>query len=649
MKNNKKSKWRNIYENYLQNIAIASCYSSPEITCFNQMTLIAVSNKLSKKRINKRRFQKALVPLKWVEERQGKIFPTFMEEVGYALGGHKQIEDIVGRLIGPAKESMEDIIDDYSEKEKTDHNGEPGRTKSYRWGFVKQYVNNLEKISKKYEVPFCNVALIYQIISASRNQPKLYNPDRIIEHFNDKEFDSTLENEKKEILESTSYYAREEYERLIEVLIGEKLQDVFGLTEFFQHVNFVLGYNEYYNAKSLSLEENREIFLKIYDEIYNFHREVIWLFVWIGMIDYWIIDSFIKEGADFEKSKQLLASWSPFRSKSEGIKNIDAENHLNTFIGKKYFWVDFFPDLNVVPFFSLYSTKGNNALKQYSRFDHEGKLNFRPDYKVKGSSLFNPDINYSLETDYFMHNGYPIQNEKLDKYEEEADRYLSSEKFVKYDKPTTYVNPQNNEETTNTVKSTDELEITHDKRLIYKNNFRKRAEKYLFKQYQLSGDKNKLNSAIISNLDYGASDYLSNWKGAALSKELEISGKTGARYVQEYKKENPFDNSVEHIEDIPIGEIERIRRQKENEELHRIPGYITQNQLCKLLAKREPFNQKSPKTIMRRLQKLIEDGKIDTPMIKKTGKYFKEENVKSIVNELMTEMFGCSLAERVKD
>ena len=588
-----------------------------------------------------------------------------MEDVGYALGGHKQIEDIVGRLIGPAKESMEDIIGDYSEKEKTDHKGPHGKSKSLRWKFTKQYVNNLEKISKKYEVPFCNVALIYQIISASRNQPKLYNPDRIIEHFIDKEFDSTLENEKKEILEFSFYFFDEKFERLIEIFIGEKLQDVFGLTEFFQHVNFVLGYNEYYNVKSLSLEENREIFLKIYDEIYNFHKEVIWLFVWSSMIDSWIIDSFIKEGADFEKSKQLFASWSPFISEIEYIKSIDTKKDLNLLIDEKYFWVNFLSSLNMVPFFSLYSTKGNNAIKQYIRFD-EGGIRFAPNYNVTSTENFNPNISYSLRTEYLNHEGIYVKNEKLDEYEKEANRYLSSDKFVTYNSHQN--DKENNKETT--VKSYDDIQLKTEKFFVYYREFRDRAEKYLFNQYQLSGSKRELSRSqrrllrwkreplpkkgaftfeISSHINMAARDHLRYFKDNLSFSKLGITGKTGIRYVQKYKKEHSSDNSVEHIEDIPISEIERIRRQKENEELHRIPGYITQNQLCKLLAECEPFNQKSPKTIMRRLQKLIEDGKIDTPMIKKTGKYFKEENVKSIVNELMIEMFGCSLAERVQD
>lgn len=673
--------WRNIYEKYLQNISISSCYNSADIACFNQMTLMVVNSKFAKEGIDKEKFEQIQVPLKWLEGLERKIFPTFSNDVVVALGGHKNIVDICAKLLNPVKQSMESILDEYSSKEEKERRGkktkretdEPGKTKSYRWGYIKQYVNKLEQISNDHGVPFCNVALIYQIISASRNQPLLFDPDKIIEHFHGKNLCSDLQDKKGSFLQLCGF-KNEMHKRLMEIFIEAQLQDLFDPKLFYKHVNLVLDYNKYYCSKGSSLENERKKFLEIYDDVYNLHSEVIWLFVWSNMIDYWIISrlkqgnkdffSIIEDGEKnnsntrigFNNLKQLIASWSPFISESKYIENLDSPSALDDFITRKYFWVNFLSDLNNAPFIrSIISNL--EPIKQVIRLDENG-LQFVPGYKDQSKKKWNQKVDISFKIDdkpekidgiiceiYSMFNSCMFNN--INNLKDEPDDNEDNEK-EEFD----YGNKKKNSEKQKDIKekiTSPSDKINQVKFLIYYTTFRDRAEKYLFNEYSLSCSNIALSTYIISSLQNSVSDHLRKYKDLILKSDVGISQKTGSRYVERHQQEYPHDNSVRYVEDIPMEAISQIQRLEREKMHHRIPGYISQNKLCNLLTEREPFCQKSPKTILRKLQKLIQDGKIDAPMVKDSGKYFKEGNVKDIVDVLMIEIFGYSLTQRAEN
>ncbi len=612
-----------ILRSIFNNIAVISCFNSSDIANFNQDVFMSINIRVSRQKIDQKKFVQSRIPSEWIEEIGTKFYPRD-RDILVKLGCHEKLNKMFARV--NQGEFLDEFISEYD--------GEKGSSSS-KTGIiihklVKQYVDYLMTIAAKYNVPYSFVSVIRKIICFNDSHPNLAEYDNILKFYmnkdNDKNHEHTFSTPAYFPFQDFKNISKRDLEHLIGILFNNEIREIFDNNQLNTFVNKVVDYYDFYMPKNLSDEENKKIFFDVYEEIYNLQTEIVYIILFSNTIDFWIIERLKKEMSLLEL-KRVLADGYPLLYEKWFVMGLGSEKELDEFVDQKFFWIKIFSFL----IHDLLLDKIPEATLSQTLRMQENELQFAPEYGDKrySSSGFEKGNDDFESDDYLFGEDYTLEGKK----EKEIEKWGEIDKI---------------ESVENRLTNHKQV-LLLEKHFVYSTAFREQARKYLFNNYQLTGHPKTIIFQLFKYIKICTSEYLRQINNRKLKSAVGFSEKTAHRYIEQYQESNPYETDVNYIDDLPISAIESIVSAGENKIHHRIDGYISQNKLCTLLVEREPFNEKSPKTISRRLQKLINDGKIDAPKVIDSGKYFKNENVKGIINELMMDMFGSALTDKVEN
>jgi len=420
-----KGKTIEVIRNTLNNISVISCFSSSDIACFNQDAFMSINVRVSREEIDKKKFVESRIPVEWIKAIGTNFFSTH-KDIFVERGCQKDIKNMVARV--NQGEFLDEFLGEYDAKKGT----LSGKTELYRHKLVEQYLDYLKAIATKHDVPFCFVSLIHRIVCLSTNQTDLSDYGNIINFFKKKKRMGIQQGNKLTYFPFQSFtdIPKKDLERLVRIFFNQKLQEIFDNNKLNDFVNRLLDYYDFYVPGNLTDEENKKIFLNIYDEVYNLYTEIIWIIVFSNTIDFWITER-LKGELEFQELKDILSGWSQLVHEHQFIRNMDDKEKLNDFIDQKYFWIKIFSFLTHD---LLLDKISESTISQLMRMD-DSELRFVPEYGENFSTDAIKKETDDLESDeYFENTGLTgkcnlfnenyegIKDEKIeDGYEEDEE------------------------------------------------------------------------------------------------------------------------------------------------------------------------------------------------------------------------------------
>lgn len=686
-------------QKWLENITILAAYDSIDIAYFNFFASLSLNYKNYHQRVDKRKFQKTnLYNLYgWVKDIGPKVFPSKRDS---DLLGQSDNFLKVAELGNKNKKSFDQFLPkfDITRKKQRDLPEELlGKTWRYKGRMVNNFIEELMKLINQYDVHISEIFMIYHTITDRMNYQWTEGETptieikgevmyRVLERKN-KNFYETILNffndriKKQEEKIDIDYFNEQDIASRVEtnmykiskILPYINLKDIIDPAVIKENVWCFLYFYNVYLPKNRTNTENKNVFIELYDKIYDLTTEVMWIFIISNVFDYWILENFT-----FKYKKLLLNKWYTSYQVRDEIKKITTKEELQHYINKRFFWVKIF-EKEIQKYFNVLVP--DRVATKYASVEEGslvgGSVDTEEEWEEGNDEKIEPNDLDALKIEITKALNIPAEDEGIFSTKELIQKAIDKGVLEKIceeilnenhgdslkDLCMEYLMGKNKERRDEFLEKDDEIEPEFlvenciDAGLYMQNlkgskdvsarkmtitfGARKYLQQYLFDNYQLSGDPQKVINYLNRTAQGSFNEVFAKLKDKWCQKNLGFGLKTTNRRIEEHNSQQGQNDekkiiSIFDIKKENIDTIVKMGEQKENNMKHKIPGYFSQNELSNVLVNifKENGKEVSAKTIKRRLKVLVQEGKINAPEKKKSGLYYKEEDTKKIYEAL---------------